>query len=93
MKKNIILISLLLFVVSFTQNANTTDSSFLKLSDKFISNIVDGVRYESGNWEHPAYEKPFKSFGNHRFVIKTKASDSIVRVHIPWRRADDNPSG
>jgi len=93
MKKNIIFISLLLFVVSFTQNANTTESSSLKLSDKFISNIVDGVRYESGNWEHPAYEKPFKSFGNHRFVLKVKAGSDIIRVHIPWRRADENPSG
>ena len=54
--------------------------------------FVDSIRYENGNWEHPKYDKPFQSLGNHRFVIETPIGISVnVQVIIPWRRRDNNP--
>ncbi len=61
------------------------------LSEKTISNNVDGITYESGNWEHPNYTDPFETLGNHRFAIEVKGGTDAVQVHLPWRRHDDNP--
>ena len=58
-----------------------------------ISNIIDGVKFETGNWQPdlPAGQKG-GSLGNHRVVIKTEAGFNAVWVHIPWRRNDSNPN-
>ncbi len=63
-----------------------------------ISNVVDGVVFEAGNWtpQLPAGAKG-ESWGNHRAVIEIDDTASLapganVRVTIPWRRRDPNPS-
>ena len=59
----------ILTVIIFFSCNPPTDTLLLP-SDKQIPNIIDGVKYETGNWGHPDYAKPFESFGNHRFVVK-----------------------
>lgn len=61
------------------------------LNDGSISTNVNGITYESGNWEHPNYTDPFETLGNHRFVAEVKGGHDAVQVQIPWRRHDDNP--
>ena len=59
-----------------------------------ISNVIDGVTFEAGNWE------PFLaagdsgwSWGNHRAVVVVDSVDGdMVLATIPWRRRDANPS-
>jgi len=91
MKKKINLTVLFFLLVFFSKILIGTDKEYLLPSEKVISNFVEGIRYESGNWDHPDYSKPFKSLGNHRFIIKIKPSNSIVKATIPWRRGDDKP--
>ena len=55
MKKIANLSCFLLLFTFFTQTARGTNSTYLHPSDKFISNIVEGVKYESGSWAHPDY--------------------------------------
>ncbi len=61
------------------------------LPDKILSGEINGLRYESGDWTHPDYNKPFQSHGNHRILIQTQPGDSLVQVLLPWRRHDDRP--
>jgi len=85
-KKSIIFIFILSFFLFCDKKV-----SYLEIKEKSISNIIDGIKYEAGNWEHPDYGKPFKSLGNHRVIIKVKENADAVFVKIPWRRADKNP--
>ncbi len=62
-----------------------------------ISNVVDGVTYEPGNWTpHLAAGSKGESWGNHRAVVEVEAASlgagANVRVTIPWRRHDPNPA-
>ena len=66
------LICFVVFNVLILGSCSQQNDSYLKLTDKSISNIVDGIKYEAGDWPHPDYGKPFKSLGNHRFVIKSQ---------------------
>jgi len=72
-------------------SCNQQDSNLL--TDKAISTNVNGIVYESGNWEHPNYTDPFETLGNHRFVVEVEGGHDAVQVHLPWRRHDDNPEG
>ena len=60
------------------------------------SNVIDGVVYEAGNWTpHLAAGAKGESWGNHRAVVELDAAVPVgtnVRVTIPWRRRDANPS-
>lgn len=61
-----------------------------------ISNVVDGVTFEAGNWKQDLVPgQKGASLGNHRAVVEIDgAPDSRlpVMVTIPWRRHDPNPS-
>lgn len=63
-----------------------------------ISNVVDGVVFEAGNWTpHLAAGAKGESWGNHRAVVEVADAAALapganVRVNIPWRRHDANPS-
>lgn len=76
---------LLVFVVTYCQPETDIPS------DKILSGAINGIRYESGDWSHPDYSKPFQSLGNHRFRIQTQPEDTLVQVVLPWRRHDDQP--
>lgn len=91
MKKNAIIILILITIFNTYLNSKEKKTIFLKPSDRIISDVVNGIKYESGNWEHPDYSKPFRFYGNHRFVIRTRKKAKYVKVHIPWRRGDENP--
>ena len=60
-----------------------------------ISNEVDGVVFEAGNWEPhlPAGDKGV-SWGNHRAVVEVSPGEEAgaVLVTIPWRRHDRDPA-
>ena len=66
-----------------------------------ISNVVEGVVFEAGNWE-PHLEAGDKgvSWGNHRAVVEiagspaadASAGPDAVFVTIPWRRRDADPA-
>ncbi|NNF35198.1 MAG: hypothetical protein HKN68_13890 [Saprospiraceae bacterium] len=58
---------------------------------KTLSYNIDGIKYRSGNWDHPNYTDPFSTFGNHRFLIETSPDDTLVQAIIPWRRHDPDP--
>lgn len=58
---------------------------------KSLSYDIDGVKYRSGNWDHPNYTDPFTTLGNHRFLIEIKPEDTLVQAIIPWRRHDPDP--
>ncbi|MEN8154378.1 MAG: glycoside hydrolase domain-containing protein [Acidobacteriota bacterium] len=92
MKRIIYFTCLSVILLFFNLEAKDGNFKLLQSSGKFIPNIVEGVKYEPGNWEHPDYSKPFKSRGNHRFVIKTETAESVVCARIPWRRGDENPA-
>ncbi|HET9065660.1 MAG TPA: glycoside hydrolase domain-containing protein [Gemmatimonadales bacterium] len=58
-----------------------------------ISNVIDGVRYEPGNWEPMlAAGAKGESWGNHRAVVtlEHRTTDPVV-VTVPWRRHDEHP--
>ena len=59
-----------------------------------ISNQIDGVVFEAGNWEpHLAAGDKGVSWGNHRAMVEVgpgEASDAVL-VTIPWRRHDRDP--
>lgn len=64
-----------------------------------VPNQVDGVIWEAGNWEpHLPAGEAGVSWGNHRAVVEVDpdllAEDGAdaVRVIIPWRRHDPEPS-
>jgi hypothetical protein len=59
-----------------------------------ISNVVDGVTFEAGDWEpHLAAGEEGSSWGNHRaVVVLDSASAEAVIVTIPWRRHDPDPA-
>ena len=61
-----------------------------------ISNTVDGVVFEAGNWEpHLPPGAEGMSWGNHRaVVVVTEPADNTdaVLVTIPWRRHDPEPA-
>ena len=86
--------SICLILLSFFSNIGAKEKHLeLLLPDgKLLPKIIEGVKYESGNWAHPNYGKPFKSLGNHRFVLKTRIAAEVVQARIPWRRPDENPS-
>ena len=60
-----------------------------------ISNQIDGVVFEAGNWEpHLAAGDKGVSWGNHRAVVEVgpgEDSDAVL-VTIPWRRHDPDPA-
>ena len=60
-----------------------------------VANTVDGVVFESGNWEpHLAAGEEGVSWGNHRAVVELDAEATgadVVAVTIPWRRRDHAP--
>lgn len=61
-----------------------------------ISNVVDGVVFEAGNWApHLAPGAEGNSLGNHRAVVvlDDAIDNQTVMVTIPWRRRDENPAG
>ncbi|MHC4404630.1 MAG: glycoside hydrolase domain-containing protein [Planctomycetota bacterium] len=60
-----------------------------------VSNVIDGVVFEAGNWEpHLAPGAEGSSWGNHRAVVVLDgASGEAVLVTIPWRRRDADPAG
>ena len=85
------IISILLIFMSHSCSYESNDRINYRIKPSSI--FVDSIRYENGNWEHPKYNKPFQSLGNHRFVIETpKGISGNVQVIIPWRRRDNNPS-
>lgn len=63
-----------------------------------ISNVVDEVVFEAGNWTPDlAAGSKGESWGNHRAVVEVEGAASLaaganVRVTIPWRRRDPNPA-
>ena len=59
-----------------------------------ISNVIDGVVFEAGNWEpHLAPGAEGNSWGNHRaLVVLDGANGEAVMVTIPWRRRDADPA-
>jgi hypothetical protein len=59
-----------------------------------ISNVIDGVVFEAGNWEpHLAVGAEGMSWGNHRaVVVLDSASGEAVLATIPWRRRDRDPA-
>jgi len=63
-----------------------------------ISNVVDGVVFEAGNWTPDLVAgTKGESWGNHRAVVELDAAAGLapgsnVRVTIPWRRHDPNPA-
>ncbi len=61
-----------------------------------IPNTIDGVVFESGNWEpHLAAGEEGTSWGNHRAVVVVERDDQgadAVVVTIPWRRHDPDPA-
>ena len=83
--------SLVLLVILSFFSCVQQDSNLL--TEKNISNNLDGVIYEAGNWEHPNYTDPFETLGNHRFLISAKGDHDAVQAVLPWRRHDDNPEG
>ena len=58
-----------------------------------ISNVIDGVVFEAGNWEpHLPAGDAGTSWGNHRAVVTVDASGAdVVVATIPWRRHDRAP--
>ena len=59
-----------------------------------ISNQIDGVVFEAGNWEpHLAAGDKGVSWGNHRAVVEVGPGEEAdaVLVTIPWRRHDPDP--
>jgi hypothetical protein len=57
-----------------------------------ISHVIDGVRFEAGNWPPDlAAGQAGRSLGNHRAVIRVDEHAAAVAVQIPWRRNDVNP--
>ena len=90
MKQIIKLTSFLIITTIFLLSCGQQKDSHLRISNKTISNVVDGIKYEAGIWPHPEYSKPFQSLGNHRFIIKSPKNAEAVLVNIPWRRADEN---
>lgn len=57
-----------------------------------VSNVIDGVSFEAGNWEpYLTAGDEGESRGNHRAVVKVDSLAEIVWAHIPWRRNDRNP--
>ncbi len=68
-----------------------TESKNLTREDNQLNNFLAGVKYETGNWTHPDYSKPFKSYGNHRFLVRTEKPSEYIRVKIWWRRPDADP--
>jgi hypothetical protein len=79
---------LFLFLLSTCQKGS---DPVLDLSHKTLSYEIKGVKYQTGNWEHPNYTDPFVTHGNHRFEIKTSPGDTLVQVILPWRRHDAKP--
>jgi hypothetical protein len=59
-----------------------------------ISNVIDGVVFEAGDWEpHLAAGAEGRSWGNHRaVVVLDSAGGDAVLVTIPWRRRDREPA-
>jgi len=63
-----------------------------------ISNVVDNVVFEAGNWTPDlAAGAKGESWGNHRAVVQIEGAERLapgasVRVTIPWRRRDQNPA-
>lgn len=90
--KNLLSISLLLLILIPIFECKQKNINYLTVSDRSISSMVDGIKYESGNWSHPDYSKPFKSLGNHRFIIQFKGKGETCLAEIPRRRADIDPS-
>lgn len=86
-------------IVVLTAAAWATEPPFADLHRApAISNIVDGVVFEAGNWTpHLAAGAKGESWGNHRAVVEVTdpaalASGGNVQVNIPWRRHDSNPA-
>ncbi len=92
MKKKAVIIGFLICIALNLSFCGPGRDSILRSSDRPLSTVVDWIKYESGDWSHPDYAKPFKSLGNHRFVLEFKGEADAVRVDIPWRRGDKNPS-
>jgi len=86
--KSVLSIIILVFTVYIDMSGTSDVKSFLSPNDKFISDVIDGVKYEAGNWKHPDYSNPFVSLGNHRFKIKIKKFKKFIKVVVPWRRRD-----
>ncbi len=84
------LVAVALSVVSCTNGATTNE-----LYDApEIPNVIDGVVFESGNWEpHLAAGAEGSSWGNHRAVVTVDSvTGDAVMATIPWRRRDANPA-
>jgi hypothetical protein len=81
----------LVFICTACTQTDTERADYLKPEDKAMDTVIDGIRFEVGNWEEPSYEKALASLGNHRAVIKAPAGEDAVFLHLPWRRRDENP--
>ncbi len=82
MRRVLILVGILLFFLIAVSEGK---------QKKELLNSIDSIKYETGNWKHPDYSKPFTFLGNHRFKIRVNGNPDAVFVKIPWRRADKNP--
>ncbi|MBE0648418.1 MAG: hypothetical protein IH596_11605 [Bacteroidales bacterium] len=84
--------SLCLLVPLFLISCSSEKSDSTHYRKKLEAPSGYGLLYETGNWEHPDYAKPFESFGNQRIVVEiSDSSGRNTEVTIPWRRSDSNP--
>jgi hypothetical protein len=83
-------LAMTLAVISCTAGTETTGL----FDAPEISNVIDGVVFEAGNWEpHLAAGAEGSSWGNHRAVVEVDSSGAdMVLATIPWRRRDANPA-
>ena len=85
----ILLLLLFAYEVSLLHGQNGI--TYLKPQFQHRDSLVNGIKYESGNWKPDPYGQPLVSNGNHRFVVITDDSEKTVWAHVPWRRSDPNP--
>ncbi len=85
-------LSISLIVASCAESSTDTQEPYRAPA---IPNTVDGVVFETGNWEpHLAAGAEGESWGNHRAVVVTDQIEDAdaVFVTIPWRRHDPDPA-
>ena len=79
-------------VLLLLSSCSKNNKEVINFRAREVDHSIYEVKYKNGNWEHPAYKNPFKSFGNHRAVVEVpESSGDLVEVIIPWRRRDDRP--
>jgi len=93
-----VILSVFIALEGCTEPSSSTEDLFRAPA---ISNVVDGVVFEAGNWEpHLTAGDEGVSWGNHRAVVEVKGAvgaenntpPEAVIVTIPWRRRDADPA-